>query len=129
MIYLLDTVTIIRHFSNKGKLGKRANEILTSIEKSDSVFAISIISLMEIMYLSEKNRIGIDLQKTITMISETNGYQIIDLNIEIIKAATQVHFYELHDRMIIATALWMGIPIITSDSLFSQVKDLEVIWE
>ncbi len=129
MIFLLDTVTIIRHFSNSGKIGKKALEILNSVEKSDTEFAISVISLMEIMYLSEKNRIGIDLQKTFSIIAETSGYQIIDLNLEIIKTASQIQFYELHDRIIIASALWLGIPIITSDSQFSKIKDLEIIWD
>ena len=84
---------------------------------------------MEIMYLSEKNRISIDLSKTLSIISEMQGYQIIDLNMEIIKTASQIKFYELHDRMIIASAKWLGIPLITSDSLFTNIKDIEVIWD
>ena len=129
MIYLLDTIAIIRHFSATGKIGRNAKKIFDSFDSSTHEFAISVVSLMEIMYLSEKNRIGIDLSKTLSIISETEGYHIIDLNIEIIKTASQIEFYELHDRMIIASAIWLGIPIITSDSLFSNVKNIEVIWD
>lgn len=51
MQYLLDTVTVVRHFSAMGKIGNEARKILSSPESS---FIISVISLMEIMYLAEK---------------------------------------------------------------------------
>lgn len=129
MIYLLDTVAIIRYFSSFGKIGRKAKNIFDSFDKSSDEFDMSVISLMEIMYLSEKNRIGIDLNSTLSIISETEGYQIIDLNTEIIKTASNIEFYELHDRMILATAKWLGIPIISSDSSFPQIKEIEVIWD
>lgn len=129
MIYLLDTVTIIRHFSGSGKLGNKARDIINSFERTNDEFFISVISLMEIMYLSEKNRIGIDLPKTLSIINNTEGYRIIDLNTEIIKTASKIEFYELHDRMILATAKWLDIPIITSDNLISQVKGFKIIWD
>ncbi len=53
MQYLLDTVTIVRYFSSMGKIGKGARKILNNFENS---FIISVISLMEIMYLAEKKR-------------------------------------------------------------------------
>jgi PIN domain nuclease of toxin-antitoxin system len=84
---------------------------------------------MEIMYLSERKRININLEETLNQISINSGYKIIDLNIEIIKTASKIDFYELHDRMILASAIWMGIPIISSDSLFDNIKEVEVIWD
>jgi PIN domain nuclease of toxin-antitoxin system len=35
---------------------------------------------------------------------------------------------ELHDRMILATALWLDVPIISSDERFQEVKNVTVIW-
>jgi len=48
MQYLLDTVTVVRHFTGGGRLGKKANVILNF---NENVFLISVISLMEILYL------------------------------------------------------------------------------
>ncbi len=58
--FLLDTVAIIRHFSGQGIIGKKAVYILERLDETDNVLIISIISLMEIMYLVEKNRIDIN---------------------------------------------------------------------
>ena len=129
MIYLLDTIAVIRHFSGKGKIGKKALQIFKSFETSDNEFSVSVISLMEILYLNEKQRINIELYETINLLTETDGYNIIDLNTEIIKTASDIEFYELHDRMILATARWLDIPIISSDSRFEEVEDIEVIWD
>lgn len=48
MQYLLDTVTLVRHFTEIGKLGRKAQELLNSTENT---FIISVVSLMEILYL------------------------------------------------------------------------------
>ncbi len=128
MIYLLDTVTIVRYFSGKGTIGKSALKILKNFESSDYELAISVISLMEIMYLSEKKRIEIDLFDTISLLLDTDGYRIIELNSEIIKTASSIDFYELHDRMILATAKWLDIPILSSDKKFLDIAGIEIIW-
>ena len=57
MQYLIDTVVLIRHFTGKGKIGVEASIILNNIEDNDDSLIISIISLMEIMYLAEKTEL------------------------------------------------------------------------
>lgn len=126
MQYLLDTVTIIRHFSDSGIIGTNAQDILNS--EASHIFHISVISLMEILYLSEKNRIKINLSETMERIKTSSLYSLIDLTPDIIHEAESVEFYELHDRMILATALWLDVPIISSDERFKEVKNVTVIW-
>jgi len=63
MQYLLDTVTIVRHFSGNGKIGHEAADILDTVDARNDLLIISVISLMEILYISEKNRIAIDLAR------------------------------------------------------------------
>ena len=126
MVYLLDTVTVVRHFSNSGSIGKKAKKILKS--KSNK-FIISVISLMEILYLAEKNRISLNLSDTFEKINSSSIYSIIDLTQEILGVVEKTKFYELHDRLIISTAIWLNIPILSSDSRFVEVNELEVIWD
>lgn len=126
MEYLLDTVTIVRHFTEIAKFGKKAQEILTG---SENTFVISVVSLMEILYLSEKQRIDIDLIETLNRIELSSLYSIVDLTPDILKVANDLIFYELHDRLILSTAKWLDIPIISSDDKFKQVKGIQVLWD
>lgn len=126
MQYLLDTVTVVRHFSEVGKIGKKARDILNNLENQ---FIISVISLMEIMYLSEKNRIDIALTETLNRIESSSLYSTVDLTPEIIKIAETTIFAELHDRLILSTAKWLDAPIISSDRSFKDIEGIQVIWK
>ena len=128
MQYLLDTVAVVRHFTGSGKIGKKAVAILDSQSDSNHVFMISVISLMEIMYLAEKKRISIHFNETLDRLERSSSYVIIDLNKEILKAAHTFQFPDLHDRLIIATAKWLDVPVISSDQQFASVEGVDVVW-
>lgn len=113
--FLLDTVTVIRHFTDTGPIGTKALEILN---RFDDHFFISVVSLMEIMYLSEKHRIGLDLTETLNRIEESTIYSIVNLTPEILKVAGITPFKELHDRLILSTAKWL------ENQLYQVTKNL-----
>ncbi len=128
MKYLLDTNVIIRHFAQISPIGKKAKEIIREAEQSKHTLIISVISLMEIMYLFEKKRIPISLNEIVNQIQQKQCYSIIELNIEILKVAESIQFYELHDRLILGTAKFLDIPILSSDSKFNSLKEITTIW-
>ncbi|GAK53143.1 PIN domain protein [Candidatus Moduliflexus flocculans] len=129
MRYLLDTVAVIRHLSGQWKIGNAAATILDNIGKQDDCLLVSVVSLMEIMYLAEKKRIPIDLQETLRRIESSSKYMIVNLTPEILRVAQTVNFYELHDRLILATAKWLDVPLISSDSKFAAVTGIRTIWD
>ena len=129
MQYLLDTVTIVRHFTGTGYIGSKAASILDTIEARNDVLIISVISLMEIMYLAEKNRITINLTETLKRLESSSKYMIINLSPEILRVAETVIFPELHDRLLLATAKWLDILIISSDRAFKNVMGIKVLWK
>jgi predicted nucleic acid-binding protein len=78
-----DTVTIVRHFSGSGKMGKSARKILDGVDAGENRFFISSISLVKILYLSEKKRIQIQLQGVIELIGRSTNHDIVDLTPQI----------------------------------------------
>ncbi len=128
MDYLADTVALIRHFSNTGKIGKTARQILEKADQGVNTIWISVISIAEIMYLSEHNRIDLNLASFCKMIESIDNYRVLDLNLDIVLKASQIEDLELHDRLIVASAKYMEIPILTSDRQIENQVDLEVIW-
>ncbi|MBI3600183.1 MAG: PIN domain-containing protein [Nitrospinae bacterium] len=128
MKYLADTVTIIRHFSETGSIGKRVISILDDTEQGKNHLYISVISIVEIMYLSEKRRIKINLAETLNIINNSANYSIVDLTPNIVIIAKNIKFPELHDRLIIATAKFLEIPILTSDKEIYKIDGIKVIW-
>jgi hypothetical protein len=56
-------------------------------------------------------------------------YLIVNLSPEILRVAETIEFDELHDRLILATARWLDIPILSSDDKFDHVPGIAVIWD
>jgi len=121
-------VTVIRHFGATGRLGKGAKDILGRIDQGIDTGVISVISLMEIMYLAEKHRINITLNETIDIIGRSSNYTIAPLTAAIVKQAQEVYFDELHDRLILATAIHLNVPIISSDKRLTKLATVQVVW-
>jgi len=128
MDYLADTVTVIRHFSGVGRIGKKARSILEGVEEGDHHLFLSTISLVEILYLSEKNRIRINLGETLDIINDSANYSIVDLTTEIVKSAEKIAFPDIFDRLILSTAKYFNAPILTSDRAIRTSGLVEAIW-
>jgi hypothetical protein len=57
MEFVADTVTIVRYFSKEAHIPARALQILRDADEGKHTIAISVMSLIEILYLSERRRI------------------------------------------------------------------------
>ncbi len=129
MRYLVDTVALVRHFTRNPNIGMQARTVFREIETNKDTIIVSVVSLMEILYLSEKGRINVDLSNTLERVRSSSVYDIINLTPDILLVAKTVEFYELHDRLILATAKYLGVPVISSDSRFSEIADIRTIWD
>lgn len=129
MQYLADTVTIIRHFAKTGKIGKAAKLILKDADIGKNTIFISIISIVEILYLSEHNRIPLDFEDIRYKVLPLDNYKIVDLDYDIIETAKRVQGLELHDRLIVSTSVYLNIPILTSDQIIQKFAPIRVIWK
>ncbi len=127
MNYLLDTVVLIRYLAALGEITPKVKIILENAGKKNNFF-VSVVSLMEVLYLTEKHRITISVEQIIKLIEESAYFYFVDLSPEVILMAKSMDFHELHDRMILATAKYHDIPVISSDKQFKNVKDIKVIW-
>ncbi|MBM3236806.1 type II toxin-antitoxin system VapC family toxin [Candidatus Poribacteria bacterium] len=129
MEYLADTVAIIRHFARTGVIGKKAKQILRDADAGKNTIYISVISLVEILYLAERNKIPINFEEVKRRLNESDNYQVIDLSLDIVEVAKTIQCLELHDRLIVATGKYLAIPILTSDLPISNSNLIDVIWK
>jgi len=129
MEYLADTVALVRHFSKNGQIGKRAKQILKDADLGDHIIYISIISMVEVMYLTDANRIPLNFGDIKKKILNSDNYRIIDLTMEIVEIARTIEGLELHDRLIVATGKYLNIPILTTDHSIENSGIIEVIWK
>jgi PIN domain nuclease of toxin-antitoxin system len=129
MDYLADTVAIVRHLRSHPALGQEAAQILRDADAGLNRVYLSAITLMEILYLSEAGRIDVSLTELISTVSMSRNYVIVPVDSDILLAAVGIDDVpELHDRIIVATAKYLDIPILTGDQVIVKSRHIQTCW-
>ena len=129
MEYLADTVAIVRHLRRHSALGHQAAQILNDADQGQHRVYLSAITLMEVLYLSEARRIDVRLQELVKHIGDSTNYATVPVDTDIVLAAVGIDDVpELHDRIIVATAKHLNVPILTGDQVIAQSRHVKTIW-
>ena len=110
----------------KYKLSDSALKAIRKAQEESLVF-IPIIAIMEIVYLIERGRINTSFDNFMSAIEINKNFQIIPLNTELLKIAISLQGLEIHDRLILATAI-MTDSILVSKDMTIRSKGVNVIW-
>lgn len=130
MEYLADTVALILHLAQEPRIGKEAQQILSQADQGKHRIFVSCISFMEILYLSEKKRISIDLKSILQFVESVDNYQEVPITGQIVAIAHTIDDVpELHDRIIAASAKYLDVPILTSDPIMHSSRFTRCLWQ
>lgn len=125
--FVTDTQALVKFMMGKKVINNCSHKAYQSADKGKSTIIIPAIVLMEMLYLFEKNRINVGLLQTEELFKSQN-YQFEPLNFDILKTAADINdIPELHDRLIAATAKYLGLPLITNDPVIIDSKSVEVL--
>jgi PIN domain nuclease of toxin-antitoxin system len=129
MYYLADTMTLVWYLRGRRRFGKQAREILRAADQGHHTIAISGVTLMEILYLSERRRIPIGLENLGDFLAQSTNYTVVPIGFEVVNAAADIDDVpELHDRLIAGTAAWLGVPILTNDPIMTNSQHVQTMW-
>ena len=127
MKILLDTHTVIWMALNSPLLTERARGFIFD-EKNTSF--VSIASAWEVSIKSSLGKLRLDggVSEFLRII-EVNGITILPINPEYIKQveALPFHHRDPFDRMLVATAMLEGIPLLSADDIIPKYN-ISVIW-
>ena len=129
MKLLLDTCAIIWSVSLPEKLSEKSTALLG---EADTEIFVSPISCAELACLLERGRIELDCHWKIWFdrYVEMNGWQVIDISLEIIQDAFALpapFHTDSADRIIAATARVHGLALATGDRKLIDYPFLETI--
>jgi PIN domain nuclease of toxin-antitoxin system len=102
------------------------------LNNGESIF-ISAISLVEMNYLVEKNRIPTSsLEQLLQLIDDPLvKLVVVPLDTPVAKSFTQIPreiVPEMGDRIIAATSLYLGLPLVTKDHKIRNLSNIQTIW-
>src|SRR2546421_6612490 len=132
MSAVLDTHTVLWYLENSKELSRVALTTIEAAIRDSRHVRVSAISVIEAIYLVERKKIPVSaLQRLRSALSDAN----LGLFISPVDAAVADNLEkiprnivpDMPDRIIAATALHLGLPLITRDRRL-QAAGLETIW-
>ena len=127
-----DTHAFIWYLSRSTALSRVAHRAIQGALSAGAPVYISSVTIVEVIYLVEKKRLTFqnltDLKSTLHRPDSGFLVQAFDLAIaEQLEMIPREQIPDMPDRMIAATARYLGLPLITADQRI-QAADLETIW-
>ncbi len=133
MAVVLDTHAVIWYLSDSRQLSPTARLIITTEEKNGESIFVSAISLVEVIYLSERGRLPLTaLQSLENALGDPMGSMVIaPLDAAVAKAVQKISrnsVPDMPDRIIAATAVHLNADLVTRDRRLHAALGNRSVW-
>lgn len=129
---VIDTHTAVWYLQQDSRLSRRAEgEIDRALAGGHPIYVASI-SVVELVYLTDKGKIPNSVVERVGQVlrDPTSGFRLAPLDLGVAEATRDIareDVPDLPDRVIAATALALGLPLITRDGKI-RASRLQTIW-
>jgi|SRR3990170_5831006 len=128
MYYVTDTHSLVWYFTDVPDLSKKALQIFEGTISKGTIIVPAVV-LAEIMFISKKGRINLTFEETITKMECYDNFDIAPLDIDILKEANNIEAdLEIHDKLIVATALYYEAVLLTKDEKIKKAGVIQTLW-
>ena len=133
MMLVIDTHVLVWFVNGSQELSSTAKKAIDSVISKEGEIIISSISAWEISMLIEKKRLilSMDIENWLEQVEQIEGFRFMPVDNEIGYKSTMLPG-EFHkdpaDRMIVATARKLAIPLVTADEKIREYEHVKTIW-
>lgn len=129
---IADTHALIWYLFEDRRLSRAAKHFMDNAAKNGEEIGFSAISVVEIVYLIEKNKIKPDTLERLLEATETNSAALVEVPVtgqiaNKMRSVSRESIPDMPDRIIAATGLDLNVPIISRDGKI-KVGKLKTIW-
>lgn len=129
---MADTHVAVWYVFNDRRLSKNANAFLDAAEIAGQRIAVSPISLAELVYLVEKRRVPPSVYDDVRLAMADPDCVLVEAEfnagvVESMRLVPRDAVPDMPDRIVAATAIHLGVPIISRDGLIRS-SAIETIW-
>lgn len=131
--YVADTHALYWHLTHDRRLSAAARQVFLDADRGLHRIFVTGITLIEMVYLVERGRLAAEPVERLFVLLETAGgsYAVAALDLHTARALSAVPrsaVPDMPDRIIVATTLQLGLPLITRDAAIRSAGVAPVIW-
>jgi PIN domain nuclease of toxin-antitoxin system len=128
MNFVTDTHTLVWYFQADSRIGAKALKAFQETLCKGRVIVPTVV-LAEIMYIARRGRIALSFNETLGLIQQANNFVISPLDVEVLLIADRIQAnLEMHDRLIVATAIKFKAPLLTKDEVIRASGVVKTVW-
>jgi PIN domain nuclease of toxin-antitoxin system len=130
-LILVDTHIVVWLAFDQGKLSARARAAIDDARQNGDGLAISDISLLELATLASKGRIRLNMSLESFLREVEARFSVLPITARACVRAlglAQAYPKDPADRIVGATALVEGLPLLTADRAIRRSRVLRTIW-
>jgi PIN domain nuclease of toxin-antitoxin system len=130
-VILMDTHIVLWLAFSSEKISRRALNAIEESRRKAEGLAISNITLLELATLAHKGRIHLEISLESFLTEVESRFSVLPMDGRICARSQQLpasYPKDPADRVIGATSLVHGFPLITADEAIQRSKSLQIIW-
>jgi PIN domain nuclease of toxin-antitoxin system len=131
LVILVDTHVVLWLALEPANISKKARAVIQETRRSSHGLAISDITLLEIAQIESKRRITLNCSLETFLLEVEARFAVLPITGRVCVRAMglpSIYPKDPADRVIAATALVEGIPLVTADDDIRRSKALRTIW-
>ena len=127
-----DTHAALWHLFDDPRLSRAAGEFINQAAINRHKIAVSSISLAEVVYLIEKNRLPPSVYNDLTTALADPEHVLTEAActaavVEAMRQVPRAEVPDMPDRIIAATGVYFGVPVLSRDGRI-RAASLETVW-
>jgi len=125
--YSLDTHSLVWYIRGQKTLSSKVEEIIRKVFRGEANCYISVMVILEAFYISLKHE-SFTFSKFLESIKKSN-IRVIPFDNKVLTQCFKLPVkMDIHDRIIVATAIATNTPLVTKDKVLRSLFPLETIW-
>ena len=129
MNFVTDTHALLWWFTDSPRISLKASEIFEKCENGENVIFIPSIVVAESLSIFEKKRISFNFKNLFRKIYTSENFVLVALDYPVLQKMVVLNEVpELHDKIIVSTAKYLKVPIITKDKTLQNFPSVKTIW-